>query len=78
MAILAFRLALGSGANFYYFRKMKGILVAVRKESLGPAQHVERLEALGGTSEAAVVIAISVSVILRLLIVFLGASEGAA
>jgi hypothetical protein len=78
LCILVFRVVLGSGANSYYFRKIKGILVAVRKESLGPAQHLERLKALGGTSEMAVVIAISVNLIFRLLFVFLGASEGAA
>jgi hypothetical protein len=78
LCILICRLAVGSGANFYYFSKIQGILVAVRKESLGPAQHLERLKALGGTSETAVVIAISVNVILSLVVALLGASEGAA
>jgi hypothetical protein len=72
--VLVFRLALGSGANSYYFREVKRILAAVRKESLAPAQHLERLKARGGTSATAVVIAISAYVMLRLVFFVLPAS----
>jgi hypothetical protein len=75
--LLIYRLALGVLANPYYLTKTKKILAAARKESLDPAQHLERLKALGGTSERAVVIGITANVVLTLLSLVLGASLGA-
>jgi hypothetical protein len=77
LCLLIFRLALGSGANSYYFWKASQILAVVRRESLDSAQRLERLKALGGTSETAVVIVISANVILTLVFLVLAASQGA-
>ena len=76
LAVLLFRLLLGTGANSYYFRKTRAILAGVRTESLDPAQQLERLKRLGGTSETAVVIVISTNFLLVFLVMI--ASHGAA
>jgi hypothetical protein len=76
LAVLLCRLLLGTGANSYYFRKTRAILAGLRTESLGPTPQLERLEKLGGTSETAVVIAISANFLRAFLVMI--ASHGAA
>jgi hypothetical protein len=78
IALLIFRCFLGLIANSYYLEKVRTLLAAARKESLDATAHIERLKAVGGASEGAVVAGITVNLILSVASIVLRASHGVA
>ena len=75
--LVLFRLLLWLCANSYYLWTAARIISAVRSESLPHGAYLERLKALGGTSETAVVVGITINVIIAVVSIGLKSAQSA-
>ena len=78
LGFLTFRLAIGLGANRYHFAKANSVVAAAKRDSTDPTQQMEYVRNRGGTSDAAVMVLVTVNLFVWLILYILGAWLGAA